>query len=303
MRIRRRFRSAVTVTEFLAHRLLPAVDGNLTQARTELRWLREHFNKTTKDQSSWCRSTQLKSWIEDRVIRHKPLQYILGTQPFGRLDILVHPPVLIPRWETEEWTLRLVNMLSKCIDEKRKDNFRVLDLCTGTGCIALTLATNLRKEVCSVYGIDISEKALELARLNAQVSKVQNVEFAMVDLMQRDALPRLLSLTNNTPYDLIVSNPPYITQEEYNNLSNSVKYWEDSGALLAENGGMAFHERIAQVAPALLSSSTTCDIPRVVLEVGGSHQKMVSKYLKYNGFSRVETWKDLAGRERAIIAY
>ncbi|KAI8148146.1 S-adenosyl-L-methionine-dependent methyltransferase, partial [Fennellomyces sp. T-0311] len=201
-------------------------------AKRQLFWLKE---KTSDP-------VILNRQVQDRVVRHKPLQYILGSQPFGDLDIVTRPPVLIPRWETEEWVYRLIDLILPQLRHK-KESFRVLDICTGSGCIALALATHLPNA--SIFATDLSTDAIDLAQHNHQIhaSLIRNsvLRFKQIDVFDDQAM-------NLDPFDLIVSNPPYITRDEYEHLDPDVKQWEDVRALVADQEGTAIHRRIATLA-------------------------------------------------------
>ena len=152
-------------------------------------------------------------YINDIVHKHKPLAYVIGHVPFGPLSIIVEPPILIPRPETEEWVMRLIGN----IKEPNKQKLIILDVCTGTGCIALLCAKMLPHS--RVYGVDINSQAIALAEKNKRQLGIDNVTFLLSDLFNQ--LPRGLM------YDLIISNPPYISATEYQYLAPSVSLWED----------------------------------------------------------------------------
>jgi len=264
-----------------------------------------HVVATSDTQSTKARLTfqdaqRLRVMVNDRVQHHKPLQYILGTQPFADLDIVTHPPTLIPRWETEEWVYRLLGY----VKQQRLDGqrLRILDLCTGSGCIALALARNLQPNSADISAVDVSESALELSRLNAKILAPQlynPVTISRMDVLKANSF----SVDDNHPFDLIVSNPPYVTHAEYADLTPDVKVWEDRGALVAENDGMAFHLHIANIIGKRGALSRRLHWPRLVMEIGGSHQvDTITKALQDNGLPDVQVWKDLAGKDRAIAA-
>ncbi|CAG8785058.1 14217_t:CDS:2, partial [Acaulospora morrowiae] len=180
------------------------------------------------------------------------------TQPFCDLEIIVKPPVLIPRWETEEWTHRLITRLMQFFEksyltrlsQSSNSPFRILDICTGSGCIALSLARSLPPNSCHIHGIDISSDALSLANINLEninkKRKFENhVEFLHLDILQTPISEIKSFVQKATKYnydeenefnqdngfDLIVSNPPYITHNEYATLDPDVRLWEDKCAL------------------------------------------------------------------------
>ncbi|MCX5921912.1 MAG: peptide chain release factor N(5)-glutamine methyltransferase [Candidatus Dependentiae bacterium] len=232
---------------------------------------------------------QLAAWLDALINESMPLQYLIGSVPFVDLEIMVKPPVLIPRPETEEWVANLIG------DLKRLENqsITILDACTGSGCVALALAHAL--PAAQVYAIDISAQALELAKANAQHNGIANITFMESDLF--DAVP------TDQLFDLIVSNPPYISFNEFEELYNSVTTWEDPQALVAEDEGYAIlYELIEQAADfiELNAEMQQRGIPQVVLEIGYKQGHKVSDFMKSAGFNDVKVHKDLAGKDRTV---
>ncbi|KAI9317561.1 S-adenosyl-L-methionine-dependent methyltransferase [Dichotomocladium elegans] len=281
-------------------RLLPACDGDMALAQRHLVWIKQ----SATDHGGNVQPAVVQRSIHDRVVHHKPLQYILGTQPFGDLDIVTRPPVLIPRWETEEWVHRLVDMLRPhLLQEQQQEQslpFRILDICTGTGCIALALASQLPNV--QVTAIDIAPAAVALAKHNQTIHGIGNVTITQMDVFH---------LQQQQPFDLVVSNPPYITRDEYEHLSPDVKHWEDPRALVADDQGLAVHQHIAALcAQGLLkttqrhnsSSSNRPALPKLLMEFGGTHQVSALKHMLSPVFDHVEIWKDLAGKDRVVVA-
>lgn len=160
---------------------------SLELAKNELRWIKDELPS-----NKWALAIARRSRLE-------PLQYILGSQPFGPLDIICEPGVLIPRWETEEWVSRLSDALPK------GEKLRVLDACTGTGCIPLLLKHNFPEA--QVAAFDISTTAVSLARRNSQKSEL-SITAHYGDVMDPNVL-------QSRTYDVITSNPPYIPEEDY----------------------------------------------------------------------------------------
>ncbi|RCI00893.1 hypothetical protein CU097_015015 [Rhizopus azygosporus] len=267
-------------------RLLVACDGDYNLASRHLFWLKEKVIEDSRGKRMSVRSNPLTSreekhledLIKQRVSDHKPLQYILGTQPFCELDIVTRPPVLIPRWETEEWTDKTIRLLYPHL-VKKGEKMRILDICTGTGCIALALSSRLPKDSVEIIGLDISEKAIELANHNLKVHqrKLKNpVRFQQGDVFDYSPSDKV---------HMIVSNPPYVTQDEYESLDPDVKNWEDMRALVADDQAFA------------------ADVPKVLMEIGGSHQvEPLTRTLKNNQLTNIQVWKDLAGKDRVIAA-
>ena len=206
----------------------------------------------------------------------KPLGYAIGSVPFAGLpdEIKVEPPVLIPRPETEHWVAELVRSLP------RDRRLRILDACTGSGCIGLALAHALPNA--TVTAIDVSDAALDLARRNARHLALP-LDVRRADLFS-DTQLAALTLNGNSPFDLVVSNPPYIPASYWHALDASVREWEDPAALVAGKDGLRFYRRLAQLAarPAFLRQgrdAISTSTPRMVLEFGAGQDAAVSRIL------------------------
>ncbi|KAJ3005263.1 hypothetical protein HKX48_000774 [Thoreauomyces humboldtii] len=259
---------------------------------------------------------RLETWVEKRVDLRMPLQYVLGTQGFCGLDVKVRPPTLIPRWETEEWTMRLVSLISPQLAARGEEGggrtrpFRILDLCTGSGCIAIALSHHLSRTspYLHVTACDISKRALSLARVNTRrlgipPSRIA-VEWADV---HSDGVMRHLGAEVDG-FDLVVANPPYVTREEHEGLEQEVKGWEDRGALVAEDEGTAFHGRIAKCSKRFLlrkedQDVTSSSVPKIAMEIGEKQGPTVKRLVESAGFRDVKVWKDLAGVDRCVVGY
>lgn len=232
---------------------------------------------------------QLAHWLELLTIKRMPLAYVIGSVPFAGLTIAVEPPFLIPRLETEEWVLNLIEQL-KTIDQP----LRILDIGTGSGCIALALAHALPKS--NVYGVDISSKALDLAQRNAQNNTITNVTFIHSDLFDKI----------DTTFDIIVSNPPYISDEQWLALDPSVKEWEDKGALVAPQEGLAIIERIINQAPSYLRYNATLvhnNINNLYLEIDATQTKKVIELLGKRAYTNTHVFKDMFGNDRVVSTH
>lgn len=232
----------------------------------------------------------LDSWVAQRVEEQEPLQYILGTVPFCGLEILVKPPVLIPRPETEEWCSWLIDELELAKDKKIK----ILDLGVGSGCIALALAKAL--PYATVIGVDIHSDAIRLSEKNKAHNNISNAVF-----IQSDLYKELLQHKNS--FDLIVSNPPYIAYEEYKTLSKQVTDWEDKSALVAGEEGFSIHKKILADATKFLKQESifvSANLPRIVVEFGKGQGKKLKELFASSGFANITIHKDLEGVERWI---
>lgn len=230
----------------------------------------------------------LEKTVKELIDEQKPLQYILGSVPLLSVDIAVRPPLLIPRPETEYWCSWLIEQLEPI----KHMPLTILDLCTGTGCIALSLAKALPN--CNVYASDISPAACAQAQENAHKNGITNITIIESDLYTK--------LPENT-FDLIASNPPYISAEEYETLDPRVKNWEDPGALLATDSGLALLKTIIDQAPHYLkrdSATATHGIPNLITEIGYAQGPAVRGLMVEAGFAPVFVHRDLANKDRFV---
>ncbi len=224
---------------------------------------------------------QIAEWINQRVKEHKPIAYILESVPFCGLEIRVRPPILIPRPETEEWVAWLIQEITR----QGVTSFTVLDLCCGSGCIGNALAKAFPKS--KILGVDINPQAIELSRENKKINGIRNIEFIQSDLYQ--------NLSPDFKCDMIVSNPPYLAKEEFENLDAEVKKWEDQRALLADMQGMEFYDRILKDARRFLNTTNT-PLPCIVFEVGPAQKDIGTFFEKYN--FRFKMHLDMQGKPR-----
>lgn len=217
----------------------------------------------------------------ERRTKGEPLQYITGLAPFFGYDFLVDSRVLIPRFDTE--------VLVEAALSRLAPGMRVLDICTGSGCVPITLALEARRRghsFLSIEGSDISEDALALARENAARHDVK-IRFFQSDLLE----------TAGREYGIITANPPYITQEEMGELDREVRDYEPHLALFGGEDGLAFYRRIALKAPAHLANAGW-----LLLEIGAAQAKSVREILEEASFVVEEILKDLGGRDRVVVA-
>src|SRR5208283_2494704 len=190
--------------------------------------------------------------IDDLAVRRtrgEPIQYLIGYVPFCGLTIYVGSGVLIPRPETELLADETIKML---ILREKKESFRVLDLCTGSGCIALAIARCFPDA--TIYGVDSSEAAMVYATQNALANDVHNVCFKLGDLF---------APVNTLHFDCIVSNPPYVRHDEIKTLQREISEHEPISALDGGRDGLDFYRRIFREAPAYLKDNGI-----IMLEIG-----------------------------------
>lgn len=209
-----------------------------------------------------------------------PVQYIVGNVDFYGLNFIVNNNVLIPRFETEELLEKTINY---AVDYFDKD-ISILDIGTGSGCIAITLSNNLVNS--KVDAVDISEKALEVAKMNNERNNA-NVNFFHSNLFENI----------NKKYDLIISNPPYIAYDE--EIMEIVKNNEPNIALYADNNGLYFYEQILKNATKFLNEKAM-----IAFEIGETQGKRIKELAKaYLPNSKVLLEKDLQNRDRFIFVF
>jgi len=245
------------------------------------------------------------SGVIERRGRREPPQYILGEVEFRGLLFKVNREVLIPRPETELLVEEAVN--SVCSGDTILNSqeikygvpgikdITVLDLCTGSGCIAICIAMEIEERGgLRVYAVDISEGAIEVARKNAERHGVEDkITFLVGDLFSAVA-----SLGLEGKIDLIVSNPPYVAKEAMERLQPEIKGYEPALALYGGEDGLDFYRRIIREAPRYLKQQGG-----LIMEIGFNQAGHVrSLFEKEKVFSRIEVKRDLAGIGRIIKA-
>lgn len=216
-----------------------------------------------------------------RLKKHEPLQYITGTAYFYGFEFKVNTSVLIPRPETEE----LVDWIVKRHQDSR-GALRILDIGTGSGCIAISLKKKLVEA--EMFGIDKSEEALALAKENAGLLDAQ-VFFEKVDILDTSARSALMR------FDIIVSNPPYVTPVDREKMLPNVTKHEPSMALFVEDDPLQFYKEIIDFSADHLSPGGS-----LYFECNESNANEVTELLKANGFEDVELRKDMQGKDRMV---
>jgi release factor glutamine methyltransferase len=215
-----------------------------------------------------------------RRIKFEPLQYIIGKVEFYGFNFLVNPSVLIPRQETE--------ILVESIIEQYKayEKVTILDIGTGSGNIAIALAKNLNNS--SVTAIDISEDALKTANENALLNSVSNqIKFIKVDFLKEEFIVN--------DFDVVVSNPPYVSIEEYETLQPELKVYEPKMALTDSNSGLQFYEIISERSNYLLKKGG-----KLFFEIGRGQFSEVREIMEKNNFQNITIINDYMNIERVI---
>lgn len=240
------------------------------------------LSKTDTLSEKWINvsETDMLRLIETRkrLNAHEPVQYILGEAIFFGRKFTVNPSVLIPRPETEE-------LVANIIQHAKKDNLKILDIGTGSGCIPITIALELPGS--SVYATDISDKALLVAKANAAELD------AGITFLQHDILASDLPLTG---FDIIVSNPPYVSLSEKSKMqTNVVKYEPHLALFVPDNDPLIFYKAIAAKAKKALKSSGV-----MIVEVNERFGDEVLDAFSEIGFKDLSIIKDLQGKDRIV---
>jgi release factor glutamine methyltransferase len=234
---------------------------------------------------------QIESILDQLIIDQKPLAYIFKEVPFAGFSLAIRPPILIPRHETEEWVIRLCTWLKKY----KNKSLTILDLCTGSGCIAITMAKFLPHA--KIDAVDINPDALALAQENAERNTASNIRFIHSDLFS--------TLNKAEKYDLIISNPPYASEAEWKNLDQSVVKWEAKNAIVASENGLAVLSEIVRVAPlflkqnSVLAQDAQCQL---IVEIGETQGTAVQNLMHAHGFE-VTVYQDGNGKDRVVTGY
>jgi release factor glutamine methyltransferase len=221
--------------------------------------------------------------IIGRLQQQEPLQYVLGCAHFYGLELEVNPAVLIPRPETEE----LVDLIVR--ENTGRQQLHLLDICTGSGCIPIALSAHLSVE--KAYGLDISEPALGVARTNA-LKYGQPISWLQQDILQEDlALPA-------AGLDIMVSNPPYVLEQEKTFMRKNVLTFEPHLALFVpDNDALLFYKRISELGLRHLKPEG-----KLYFEINEQQAAPLVQFMHELGYGEVEVRQDLFGKDRFIRA-
>lgn len=214
----------------------------------------------------------------NRRLKNEPIAYIIGRCEFMGMDFWLNNHTLIPRPDTEI-------LVEKAIEIINQNNFKnVLDIGTGSGAIAISLAKYCNT---SVTALDINDKALEMAKKNALLNKIENIDFIQSNIFENV----------NNKYDVIVSNPPYIKTEDIKSLDENVKDYEPILALDGGKSGLIFYEEITNNAIKYLNKGGY-----LMFEIGYDQAQDVKSIMENNKFYNITILKDLSGLDRVIFA-
>jgi release factor glutamine methyltransferase len=216
---------------------------------------------------------------------HEPLQYILGESEFMSLTFRVTPDALIPRPETEILVEKVLESF------KPGGNVRILEIGTGSGCIAVSLAKMLPES--SIDAVDVNPSALALAKSNAERNGVTD----RLHFIQADVRGNVIVPIAEPAYDAVVSNPPYVSLSDWPNLPKDVHDFEPRTALCDEGDGLTFYRIIAGKAKAILSAGG-----KLFFEIGFRQKDSVFEILQSNGYNNIKAFPDLNGIDRVVKA-
>jgi len=232
--------------------------------------------------------------IIERLNNNEPIQYILGETEFYGRRFLVNDSVLIPRPETEELVKYIIKKQKNQFSVKRKQ-LSILDIGTGSGCIAISLAKELPNFIVSAY--DISKNALETAKKNAELNKA-DVNFEKVDILKPPFIHSLFQYPLRHSFNIIVSNPPYVTKQEIYRMQKNVLDFEPHLALFVEDSEpLIFYEAIANFA-----FNNLTDNGLVAVEINEALGEETANVFRRKGFSEVEIIKDMHQKDRFVSA-
>lgn len=261
-------------------------DKNIEDANLKAKILLKVYLNTSKEYLIIHEDDNMDFKIEekflkgvDRLLQDEPIQYIINNQEFMGLNFYVDKNVLIPQPDTEilvEEVISIVNSVDK--------HFKILDLCTGSGAIGVSLAKYLKNV--EIYASDISKEALRIARNNAKSNNV-DIKFMESNLFEQ--------IDMNIKFDIIVSNPPYIETDIINTLSEEVKK-EPILALDGGKDGRDFYRKIAKESKEYLNEKGV-----LALEIGYNQKETVKEILENEGYKNIYSKKDLSSNDRIVV--
>ena len=278
-------------------------------------WIAEELTGLSRTELQFgCKGTNFSSHMQeietiiDRLLHFEPIQYIFGHTLWNGLDLKVTPSTLIPRPETAELVERISNF--KFQISNFKSPFKVLDVGTGSGCIAIALKK--AHPEWSVTGIDISPEAIEVAKENARRNNVE-VDFYVADILspsmgESEGASNLKFQISNLKYDVVVSNPPYICESEKVSMKSNVLDYEPSSALFVpDSDPLLFYRRIAELqtrrSPNSKQGETHPPKPLFLFfEINEAYGPQLSPMLGSIGYTDIQIHKDIYGKDRIIEA-
>ena len=262
-------------------------DKDFENPRIEIEWLLRYLLKCSRldlylrfeEPLSQSQLFILRTWIKRRVSR-EPLQYITEHLDFYGREFFIGPGALIPRPETEMLIDIALDKLGNI------DSPNILDVGTGSGCIAITLGLEISSA--NVLGVDISMDALTIANKNKKKLFAGDVSFEQIDILKRIPVDK---------YDILISNPPYITKDEISSIDTDIKDFEPIIALTDNKDGLTFYRRFAKIALDIVNIGGC-----LILEVGQkSHPEKAKNIFNKMGFHNTKLIKDYNGDNRVLL--
>ena len=240
----------------------------------------QQFTNNISEQISKEKEELYFSLIDKHIEKNVPLSHLAGFEYFYDRKFKVTKDVLSPRMETEELIYKVIEYIKSI----NKNNIKILDLCTGSGIIGITLRKELESKSLKVVASDISEEALKVAKENAIMNEAE-VKFIQSDIFENI----------NEKFDIIVSNPPYIAYSDKITMEDNVLNYDPHLALFAEEDGMYFYREIVENAKEYLEEDGL-----VFFEIGYDQREKILK-LAYENEFKAEVYKDINGRDRMAI--
>ncbi len=278
----------MTIEEVLKKAIFKLNDNNILDAVAKARILLAHTLNVNKEYLVIHSNEELdeiivNKYIEstNKLINNVPLQYITNHQEFMKLDFYVDENVLIPRADTE---ILVEEVINKCNQNVEK-NYKIMDLCAGSGAIGISIAKYVTNS--EVVCVDISSKAIEVAKKNASSNKIENIKFVKSDMFKNI----------EEKFDIIVSNPPYIKKDVIQSLDKEVQN-EPIIALDGGNDGLDFYRIIVNEAYKYLNKNG-----ELFLEIGYDQKNEVIEIIKNSEkYKNIYSKKDLYGNDRIVVA-
>jgi len=231
----------------------------------------------------------LLSVLLSRLQNKEPLAYILSYQDFWTSRFFVNPDVLIPRPETELLVEKALLFLGDLKKKSSSLSFKALDLASGSGCVGLSLLKEIPSLYCDFW--DICSKALDVSQKNSELLQVdqERLKFFCKDILSSKSWDKA------SKYDILISNPPYISKDEKSEVGEEVFCFEPHKALFAKNNGLEFYHALTQFAPLHLNENGA-----LLVEVGYKQASFVAKLFEEAGFVDLEIFSDFNGHPRVV---
>lgn len=223
-----------------------------------------------------------------RRAQQEPLQYIIGQAEFMSLPFYVQPGILIPRPETEILVEKAIEQIQERFEPSK--TVHCLDIGTGSGNIAVSLATHLKNV--HIVAVDVDKEILSVANKNAKINRVQEyIEFILLNIMDENGVEKI-----GQQFDVVISNPPYVSEDAYKQLPGEIHKYEPKQALYGGEDGLRFYRHMPRILPKLLKREGM-----TLLEIGADQADRVKAIFSGSFGENIKMFQDLAGRDRVIL--